>query len=80
MSIGDTTTRFGSVSPRSRNGVNIGGGAPSSLSLPRDAAGAPPWAAYALLGLAIDELGLSPNEARHLLGLADAADPQSGEE
>src|ERR1700726_3196310 len=27
MSIGDTTTRLASVNPRSRNGVNIGGGA-----------------------------------------------------
>jgi hypothetical protein len=37
MSIGETTMRFASVIPRSRKGVNIGGGAVSA-SMPERAA------------------------------------------
>ena len=39
MSIGETTTRFASVSSRSRNGVNIGGGAELVAACPRASRG-----------------------------------------
>ncbi len=38
MSMGETTTRLGSVSPRSRSGVNMGGGARSGSVPPARAA------------------------------------------